>query len=71
MGVLEWKGSKRVWVGGVFAGGGGFGLEVVEARSGLVEFLGAWGGFGFVFHAADAGGNEYIPPCDPPGNPVR
>jgi len=43
---LEWKGSKRVWVGGVFGGGGGFGFQAAARRSSP---------------KSDAGGNEYIP----------
>src|SRR5690348_935759 len=49
---------RRFWRGVV-----GSGLEMGGVFRG-------GGGFGFSFHAADAGGNEYIPSCDPPGNPV-
>ena len=45
---------------------GVFGVEAGEAGlvwSGLILVGGV---FGFVFHAADAWGNDYIPPCNPP-----
>ena len=45
--------------------GGVFGVEVVDA----VWFFGIDPGgrrFWLCFHAADAWGNEYIPPCNPP-----
>jgi hypothetical protein len=51
-------------------------VEVFERELGgklvLVRKWFEWEAFlVFVFHAADAWGNEYVPPCNPPLNPFR
>jgi len=44
---------------------GSFGVVAVDADLVWLELILVGGVFGFLFHAADAWGNEYIP-CNPP-----
>ena len=48
---------------------GVFGLEVVEDSLFCCGCIGSHFWLGVLFDAADAGGNAYIPPCNPPENP--
>src|SRR2546423_13845990 len=56
----------RVIISQDSCGNWGFGLEVVEDSLFCCRWIGSHFWLGLVFNAADAGGDEYIPPCNPP-----